>query len=196
MLAPPNDGTWLPMQVLSGDDTFGGLLTTGAPPLGEPKVRDAFGTMPGLLQLQAQLSDEAVRLADVHTWERFAAADTEYERDRQSWHRLDEQHEQMRWGKPSEARSESAAALRRRLDEAARRLAPEHARKMAIVAGIGRATVDGVRADVPRGANWRPQDAVRLRRHHVGDGRIAASRTGSPGVTTYGSEVEHEMLPS
>jgi tetratricopeptide (TPR) repeat protein len=195
MLAPPNEGTWMPMQVLSGDDTFGGLLTTGAP-FGEPAVRAAFGTMPGLMQLQAQLVDDRLRLADVETWKRFAAADAEYERDKQSWHRLDEQRQQTRWGTPSETALAMAVALRRRLDDAARRLAPEQARKIAIVVGSGAPTTDGLPDDVLRGPaanNRTPFVYVDTTR---GDGRVAVGRTPLPGATTYAVEADHESLPS
>ena len=53
MLGPPNGGTWMPMQLLTGDDTLGNLLPSMARPFATAAVRQMFAGFPGLLQLQA-----------------------------------------------------------------------------------------------------------------------------------------------
>ena len=55
LLGPPNGGTWMPMQVLTGDDTLGNLLPSMARPFATAAVRQMFAGFPGLMQLQADL---------------------------------------------------------------------------------------------------------------------------------------------
>jgi hypothetical protein len=194
MLAPPNDGMWMPMQVLSGDEAFGGLLTSGAPPFGEAAVRAAFGTMPGLMQLQAQLMDDRARLGDLETWKQLAATDADSELASQTWHHLEEQHAQAQWGIPSTAALTAAFALRRRLD-AAGPPPPQHARKIAIVAGSGIGTADGLPADAVSSEAGKKTPFVYAETTR-GDGRVAVARTQWPGVTTYLIDADHGSLPS
>ena len=56
MLGPPNGGTWMPMQLLTGDDTLGNLLPSMARPFATAAVRQMFAGFPGLMQLQADLT--------------------------------------------------------------------------------------------------------------------------------------------
>jgi pimeloyl-ACP methyl ester carboxylesterase len=56
MLGTPNGGSWTPMQVLSGDDTFGNMLTAIGSLLDGHGARQTIAGMPGLLQLQASPS--------------------------------------------------------------------------------------------------------------------------------------------
>ena len=56
LLGPPNGGTWMPMQLLSGDDTLGNLLPSLARPFATAAVRQMFAGFPGLMQLQADLT--------------------------------------------------------------------------------------------------------------------------------------------
>ena len=56
MLGTPNDGSWAPMQVLSGDDTFGNLLIGGRRAVSRhDATRQLIAGFPGLIQLQAGL---------------------------------------------------------------------------------------------------------------------------------------------
>lgn len=125
MLGTPNAGFWTPMQVLSGDETFGGLLTAAAPPFGEADVRQAMGTMPGLLQLQAGLQDPAYGLNELATWVNLAQGDAGAEQATQTWHRLPLQQKAYLWGLPTEGVLSAAVALRKRLDDQARTVPPD-----------------------------------------------------------------------
>jgi pimeloyl-ACP methyl ester carboxylesterase len=55
MLGTPNGGSWAPMQVLSGDDTFGNLLVNVGAPFGGNGARMLIANFPGIMQLQAGL---------------------------------------------------------------------------------------------------------------------------------------------
>lgn len=193
LLAPPVDGTWLPMQVLSGDETFGGLLTAGAPPFREPDVRHVFGTMPGLLQLQAGLTDPRLGLGDLQTWRALAEQDAACDTQRQPWHALPEQAEQTAWAVPSRDALSAALAFRRALDVESR-LAPDHAKKIAIVVGAGVATPDGLHDASPAGDGG--PVPVRYAETTRGDGRVAVRRASWPGVTAYVVSADHAALPS
>ncbi len=194
MLSPPNGGTWMPMQVLSGDDTFGGLLTSGSPPFGEPLVRDAFGTMPGVLQLQADLLEPRYGLGQPNSWTRLAGMDAAYERTVQSWHNVPTQQEQHRWGRVSEHALKSAVALRAKLDDA-RAVPTAIAARMAIVAGTGTPTPDGLSDELVQ-----PDASADPRLMYVdtlrGDGRVTIDRARLPGVAMYVVDAEHGALPA
>ncbi|HSM21240.1 MAG TPA: hypothetical protein VK876_03410, partial [Rubrivivax sp.] len=47
MLGTPNGGSWAPMQVLSGDDTFGNVLAAFGSPLRDRQAREIMAGMPG-----------------------------------------------------------------------------------------------------------------------------------------------------
>ncbi|MEO5732296.1 MAG: hypothetical protein ABIN96_15495, partial [Rubrivivax sp.] len=84
MLGTPNGGSWAPMQVLSGDDTFGNALATMGSPFANRKARQLMALMPGFLQLQAGLLDDKLKLGDRATWQTLA--DDDYRRELQkSW---------------------------------------------------------------------------------------------------------------
>ena len=72
MLGTPNGGSWAPMQVLSGDDTFGNLLVSVGAPFGSNGARKLIANFPGILQLQAGLLNG---LGTEKTWKDLAAAD-------------------------------------------------------------------------------------------------------------------------
>jgi hypothetical protein len=57
MLGTPNGGSWAPMQVLSGDDTFGNALVAIGAPFQDHDARQLMAGFPGFIQLQAALTD-------------------------------------------------------------------------------------------------------------------------------------------
>ena len=65
MLGTPNDGSWAPMQVLTGDDTFGNMLTVVGAPFRGHQTRQLIAQFPGLLQLQAGLLEDLGKQDDV-----------------------------------------------------------------------------------------------------------------------------------
>ena len=75
MLGTPNGGSWAPMQVLSGDDTFGNLLVTFGAPFQERAARELMARFPGFIQLQAALLDNKLALRQHATWQALADED-------------------------------------------------------------------------------------------------------------------------
>jgi hypothetical protein len=73
MLGTPNAGSWAPMQVLSGDDTFGNLIVTIGAPFKTAQTRQMIAEFPGLMQLQAGL--EADGLKKQARWKELADED-------------------------------------------------------------------------------------------------------------------------
>src|SRR5262249_49734297 len=68
MLGTPNGGSWAPMQVLTGDDTFGNTVVTFGAPFQDAAARKLLASFPGFLQLQARLLDASLGLADQKEW--------------------------------------------------------------------------------------------------------------------------------
>ena len=69
-LGPPNGGSWLPMQLLTADDTLGNLLPSVALPFATAAARQMFAAFPGLMQLQADLdglATGACQIGDVES---------------------------------------------------------------------------------------------------------------------------------
>ena len=62
MLGTPNGGSWAPMQVLSGDDTFGNALVAFGAPFQDGGARALMARFPGFIQLQAALLDNKLAL--------------------------------------------------------------------------------------------------------------------------------------
>ena len=62
MLGTPNGGSWAPMQVLSGDDTFGNMLVAFGAPFQDRAARALMARFPGFIQLQAALLDDQLAL--------------------------------------------------------------------------------------------------------------------------------------
>ena len=90
MLGTPNGGSWAPMQVLSGDDTFGNMLSALGTLFDGYQARSTIAGMTGLIQLQANLLDTSLGLGDVRGWQRLEEADLKPMRERVSqntwWH--------------------------------------------------------------------------------------------------------------
>src|SRR4029077_18260478 len=75
MLGTPNGGSWSPMQVLSGDDTFGNVLVAAGAPFRDHEARQLMAQFPGFIQLQAGLLDGALGLATHAAWQKLADED-------------------------------------------------------------------------------------------------------------------------
>jgi len=121
MLGTPNGGSFAPMQVLSGDDSFGNLFTTWGGLFDGAGVRQLVAEMPGLLQLQAGLTDSKSGLDTPAGWQALQDADLEQIKKRISqhsfWHSDNAQVEVLRWGIPTQQALEQAVKLRQRLDQ-------------------------------------------------------------------------------
>src|SRR5262249_16898390 len=84
MLGTPNAGSWSPMQVLSGDDTFGNLLTAVGAPFRGNATRQEIAAFPGLIHLQAGLKELNTEAA----WQKLADADIAAAQSLSPWHSL------------------------------------------------------------------------------------------------------------
>ena len=189
MLGTPNGGSWAPMQVLSGDDTFGNALAAFGSPLADRQAREIMAAMPGFLQLQAGLLDPALKLDQHDTWARLYRED--YERLQQAnwWHRYAGEAMQAayHWGVPSQEVLTAARDLRVRLDRQRDEELPAWAHKLRLVVGRAAAT--------PVGFEVGEQGFVYLNAPD-GDGRVPLDSALLPGVKTWQLGCEHGSLPS
>ena len=136
LLGTPNDGLWTPMQVLSGDDSLGGVVGGG---LAETvSVRERLAAFPGFLQLQADLYG----LAQPATWKALADQDLERLRQASPWHHEVLQLAAYEWGLPSQGVLNRAVALRRRLDAQRDKGLERFRSKLAVVGLAAPATPD------------------------------------------------------
>lgn len=189
MLGTPNGGSWAPMQVLSGDDTFGNALAAFGSPLADRQARRIMAGMPGFLQLQAGLLDPALKLDRHETWAALAEAD--YQRVQQAnwWHRYAGEAMQAayQWGVPPQEVLDAAKALRLRLDAQRDTVLPAFADKLALVVGRAAAT--------PVAFEEGAEGFVYLNAAD-GDGRVPLQSALLPGVKTWQLGCEHGSLPN
>ncbi len=190
MLGTPNSGSWAPMQVLSGDDTFGNALAAIGSPFANKKARGLMALMPGFLQLQAGLLDDKLKLGDSSTWQ--ALADDDYKRELQKnwWQRYagDIVGAAYAWGVPTQGVLDAAKTLRQRLDAQADGALKDFAAKILLVVGHAKFTPDGF--DVGG------DGFVYLDAQDGGDGRVPLESALLPGVMTWTLDCEHGKLPS
>jgi hypothetical protein len=193
MLGTPNGGSWAPMQVLSGDDTFGNTLAAFGSPLANRRARQLMAEMPGFLQLQASLLDPNLALDQSSTWLGLARRDLQTVQEANWWHRITfsetEEQPAYEWGVPPQAVLDQAKALRLKLDTQA---APggalsEFADKTLLVIGHARFT--------PCGFEWGPEGFVYLNATDGGDGRVPHTSALLPGVRTWVLDAEHGGMP-
>jgi tetratricopeptide (TPR) repeat protein len=188
MLGTPNSGSWAPMQVLSGDDTFGNTLVAFGAPFQDASARALMAAMPGFLQLQASLTDSTQGLADEATWKSLAERDIAAVREHNWWHSDEAQLNAYTWGVPPQAVLDQARALRERLDEQRDKTLSRFADKLLLVVGQARFTPDGFSFDGNEGLSY--QNAV-----EAGDGRVTRASARLPGVRTWSVDCEHGKLP-
>ena len=185
MLGTPNGGSWAPMQVLSGDDTFGNALVAFGGLFDDAGTRKVMAAMPGFLQLQAGLTDPAFGLDQTATWQALADEDLRRLKERSVWHAIDGQLGVYRWAAPPQAVLDRAVALRKRLDAQATALGAD-AQKMLLVVGHDRFTPAGFRMT---------DDGLEYLDASDGDGRVPLGSALLPGVRTWRCEAAHGKLP-
>jgi CHAT domain-containing protein len=187
MLGTPNAGSWAPMQVLSGDDTFGNTLIAFGAPFQDHAARSLMAQFPGLLQLQADLTDKTQALDLEATWRTMAERDVAVVRERNWWHSGELQLAAYRWGLPSQAVLDQAVALRQRLDAQRDKTLPRFADKLLLVTGRAKFTPDGVEIG--------NEGLVYLNAADAGDGRVTRASACLPGVRAWSVDCEHGSLP-
>lgn len=189
MLGTPNGGSWSPMQVLSGDDSFGNALAALGSPLRDHRARQLMAEMPGFIQLQADLLEPLPGLARSDTWRELAAQDLAQVQEANGWHGHagEAAGAAYAWGVPPQAVLDRAVALRRRLDAQQDTELPRFADRLLLVVGDAEFTPDG--------CAWGPEGFVYLDARHGGDGRVPLARALLPGVRTWQLAAEHGRLP-
>ncbi len=187
MLGTPNGGSWAPMQVLSGDDTFGNLLVTFGAPFQDGSARALMARFPGFIQLQAALLDNKLALDKHATWQALADEDVKRVRENSWWHHEGLQIEAYTWGVPPQDVLDQAVALRKRLDAQVSRDLPAFKDKLKLVVGKARFTPDGYEIG--------NEGLVYLDAADDGDGRVTAPSALLPGVRTWQLDCEHGTLP-
>jgi pimeloyl-ACP methyl ester carboxylesterase len=186
MLGTPNGGSWAPMQVLTGDDSFGNLLVGFGAPFREQKARNLMAAMPGFIQLQAKLRESG--LDQEQKWKELAKIDEDAVIRHNLWHNDGIQIAQVRWGIPPQEVLDRAVKLRERLDgqvTAGELLtAPS---KVLLVVGKSDFTPDGyVFGD--KGLEY-------LDAQSAGDGRVTLQSARLPSVPAWTLDCEHGKLP-
>lgn len=184
MLGVPQQGSYAPMQVLTGDHTFGNWLTLLGAPLRQAEARRIIANMPGLLQLQAGLLDATRPLGQLETWTALAAEDLAAIERRSLWHRIAFELKCYDWGIPEEAILTTAVKLRRELDARALPF-PE---KVKLVVGRHLLT--------PRGFEMGPNGLAYLNAAEGGDGQVTLGSALLPGVDAFLSSSEHSLMPT
>ena len=184
MLGTPNGGSWAPMQVLSGDDTFGNLLTSVGAPFGGNRTRQLIANFPGILQLQAGLLNG---LGTDTTWKDLAAADLAAARRNNPWHNLPLQFAQLEWGIPTQNVLNEAVELRRALDRQRDTDLASFASKLLLVVGKAEFT--------PAGYQKSDDGVMYLDAPDQGDGRVLHDSAVLPGVATWVVDADHGSLP-
>jgi hypothetical protein len=188
MLGTPNGGSWAPMQVLSGDDTFGNTLVAFGAPFQDHAARALMAQFPGFIQLQAELLDTTLALDREATWQQLADADLARVREHNWWHSDERQLNEYRWGVPPQDVLDRAVALRQRLDQQREHELPAFQDQLLLVVGHAGFTPDG----------YEIGDAglVYLDAPEAGDGRVTLTNAQLPGVRTWQLDCEHGSLPA
>jgi tetratricopeptide (TPR) repeat protein/triacylglycerol esterase/lipase EstA (alpha/beta hydrolase family) len=187
MLGTPNGGSWTPMQVLSGDDTFGNTLALLGAPFQGRAVRQLMAELPGFIQLQAGLLDQTLALDRHETWQKLADDDLARIRAHGWWHGSDPQIDALAWGVPPQAVLDRAVNLRRRLDAQVQQDPIKLPDNVLLVVGRAPFTAEGFATG---------QDGlVYLGGADVGDGRVTLASARLPGVRTWQLDCEHGRLP-
>lgn len=189
MLGTPNHGSWAPMQVLSGDDSFCNLLVAVGAPFQDASARRMMAAFPGFLQLQAGLSDSALGLAQEATWKRLAEQDLAAVREYSTWHSDWRQITAFQWGVPPQAVLDAAVATWSALDAqaAAGAHAPWAGRRGVLVVGHADFTPEGFALG---------GEGLMYGHAEDGDGRVPLHSALLEGVPTWRAACSHGDLAS
>jgi len=186
MLGTPNGGSWAPMQVMSGDDTFGNALVAFGSLFDNGGARKLMAGMPGFIQLQASLLDPKLGLDKASSWQKLADDDIAALKAVSIWHLEGPQRTIYEWGAPPQDVLDQAVALRRRLDAQLETLDVD-AQKMLLVVGHA--------AFTPAGITLGNDGLEYLNTPDDGDGRVTLQSALLPGVKTWRLDAEHGKLP-
>jgi pimeloyl-ACP methyl ester carboxylesterase len=189
MLGTPNEGSWAPMQVLSGDDSFGNTITAVGAPFQDEIARATMARFPGFLQLQAGLLDSPQGLNTQAGWQKLAQADFDQISACSWWHQDQRQLDNVRWGVPNDQVLAQAVRFWEKLRKQRDQDLPRWRDKLAVVVGSAPFTADGFGIDEQGEFAYQEiQDS--------GDGRVTHASAMLPGVPTWKLDAEHGSLPA
>jgi len=185
MLGPPNAGFWMPMQVLSGDDSLGGMLAFGSVPFREQETRQMFAEFPGFIELQAGLLNDALQLARESRWRELAYDDVRQVTESTTWHTDGLQRRTIEWGVPLQARLNDAVALRKQLDDQLNGSLSAVGDKIVIVVGAGSPTPSSYEVGT---------DGLQYVYTQPGDAYVTHQSASLPGAAMWALDGSHTML--
>ena len=189
MLGTPNGGSWAPMQVLSGDDTFGNLLVASARRSRAAKTRQLMARVPGLHAAAGGLLDEA----PASSAEPLAAA------RRRRPARACATKARGTTSASSSTRTPGASRRRRVLDSAVelrRRSSTSSATRPADASATSCCSSSGTAPlHARRLSSSASEGVVYLDAADAGDGRVTLQSAMLPGVRTWTLDCEHGELP-
>lgn len=188
MLGTPNEGSWAPMQVLSGDDSFGNTLTAVGAPFQDGKARSLMARFPGFLQLQAGLLDPSLPLNKHSGWQKLAEADLNQAKAWSWWHQDLRQLEDFSWGVPEDQVLGRAVRFWENLQTQKNRDLPLWRDKVVMVVGSAPYTTEGYELGA--------EGLVYREAQGRGDGRVSYSSALLPGVRAWKLNCEHGKLPA
>jgi tetratricopeptide (TPR) repeat protein len=189
MLGTPNAGSWAPMQVLSGDDSFGNTITAVGAPFQDEIARATMARFPGFLQLQASLLDGTQGLNTQEVWQKLADGDLNQIRACSWWHQDWRQLDNVRWGVPNNEVLAQAVRFWEKLRQQRDQDLPRWRDKLVMVVGSAPFTADGFGIDEQGEFAYQEiQDS--------GDGRVTHASAMLPGVRTWKLNADHGSLPA
>jgi len=189
MLGTPNEGSWAPMQVLSGDDSFGNTITAVGAPFQDEIARATMARFPGFLQLQASLLDSPQGLNTQEGWQKLADGDFNQISACSWWHQDRRQLDNGRWGVPDNQVLAQAVRFWEKLRKQRDQDLPRWRDKLAIVVGYARYTADGFGID-------EQGEFAYLETEDSGDGRVTHASAMLPEVRTWKLDADHGGLPA
>ena len=187
MLGTPNGGTFVPMQVLSGDDPMGHALASFGMPFQDHTARQLMAEMPGFMQMQAGLLDDALGLRHSAGWQRLAEQDMALLAQVSWWHNGENQRNLYRWGVPTQGVLDQAVALRQRLDQQCTDAPAWFREHVVMVVGHARFTPASFEVTPDQGLCY-------LDAPDEGDGRVTLANALLPGVKTWRVDAAHDDL--
>ena len=176
------------MQVLTGDETLGGLLALAGAPFREHHTRQTLAEFPGFIELQAGLLDDRLQLSHESRWRQLAFEDVQRVTESTTWHTDSLQRSTIEWGVPLQGLLDTAVHLHQQLDEQRRTDALSSvADRIVVVAGRGSPT--------PSGFETGP-DGLEYVYTEPGDGYVTHDSALLPGAGMFTLECPHARLPA
>lgn len=182
LLGPPNQGSWTPMTMFSGDDSFTNTLCRLSGGLKTLKSRQILAQFQGLVELQASLGLADSRLHDRHFWQLIAEQDMAAVKAENPW--FAKINGSAAWALPTQQLLNTATELRQALRAQLPELAQYHDR-ICVILGSSEQTPCGYDVET-NSYSYTNQ----------GDGRVCWQDSLIPSLPVWLSERVHGDLPA